>query len=119
MGNKSRYLSGLTAEQQIMFLSETGRRDKSETVAVLLTLFLGGIGAHRFYLRQSGLGVVYALFCWTFIPAIVALCELFVIQAGYGNTMNASARKSERCCASTRLRQPAQRAPARSADDLK
>jgi hypothetical protein len=42
------YLRGLSAEQQMMFLAETGREHKSETTALLLTLFLGGLGAHRF-----------------------------------------------------------------------
>jgi TM2 domain-containing membrane protein YozV len=31
--------------------------------------------AHKFYLGQTGLGVVYLLFCWTFIPALIALIE--------------------------------------------
>jgi TM2 domain-containing membrane protein YozV len=35
-------------------------------------------------LGQNGLGIVYALFCWTFIPAIVAFCELFVISKRVG-----------------------------------
>ena len=48
---------------------------KSRTVAVLLALFLGGIGAHRFYLGKVGSGLLYLLLCWTFIPAIIALFE--------------------------------------------
>ncbi len=44
-------------------------------VAALLALLLGGFGAHKFYLGQGGLGVIYLLLCWTFIPAIVALVE--------------------------------------------
>src|SRR5215472_1369729 len=78
--NRNQYLNGLTAEQQMMFLAETGRQHKSETTALLLTFFLGGIGAHRFYLRQRGMGILYAVFCWTFIPVAAALCELFVIS---------------------------------------
>jgi TM2 domain-containing membrane protein YozV len=38
-------------------------------------LLLGGVGAHKFYLGQTGWGVLYLLFCWTFIPAIVGLIE--------------------------------------------
>lgn len=48
---------------------------KSRTLAVLLALFVGGFGAHKFYLGKVGTGLVYALFFWTFIPAIVALFE--------------------------------------------
>jgi TM2 domain-containing membrane protein YozV len=43
--------------------------------AIFLALLLGGVGAHKFYLGQTGWGVLYLLFCWTFIPAIVGLIE--------------------------------------------
>ena len=43
---------------------------KSKTTAGLLALFLGGLGAHKFYLGKNALGVMYLLFCWTFLPAI-------------------------------------------------
>lgn len=48
---------------------------KSRTVAVLLALFFGGIGAHKFYLGKVGTGLLYLLFCWTFIPAIIAFID--------------------------------------------
>lgn len=51
---------------------------KNRTVAILLSLFLGGIGAHRFYLEQPGIGIIYFLFCWTFIPAIIAFIEMIL-----------------------------------------
>ena len=44
----------------------------------LLALFLGGIGAHKFYAGKTGMGIVYLLFCWTCIPAFLALIELIV-----------------------------------------
>ena len=44
-------------------------------VAGLLAIFLGGIGIHKFYLGQGGWGVLYLIFFWTFIPAIVAFFE--------------------------------------------
>ena len=50
-------------------------RQHSRTVAIVLALFLGGFGAHKFYLGSPGLGIVYLLFCWTFIPAIIAFIE--------------------------------------------
>ena len=51
---------------------------KSRTTAAVLAFFLGGFGAHRFYLGHVGLGIVYILFFWTFIPAIVAFIELII-----------------------------------------
>lgn len=53
---------------------ESSRRttaSKDKTVAALLALFLGGIGIHKFYLGKTGQGVLYLIFCWTFIPAII------------------------------------------------
>lgn len=48
---------------------------KSKTTATVLCLFLGGFGIHRFYLGQTGLGILYLIFCWTFIPAFIAFIE--------------------------------------------
>lgn len=54
---------------------------KSKVVAGVLALLLGGFGVHRFYLGQWW-GIFYLLFCWTFIPAIVAFIEgiVFLVQ---------------------------------------
>lgn len=52
---------------------------KSKGTAILLCFFLGGFGAHKFYLGQTGAGVVYLLFCWTFIPAIIAFIEMIIL----------------------------------------
>ena len=70
----------MTSEQKTMFQSKYNAEKKDATVAILLALFLGGLGAHRFYLRQFGLGILYVLFVWTFIPSIVAFFELFVLS---------------------------------------
>jgi hypothetical protein len=51
------------------------RRD--EVVGILLALFLGGFGAHHFYLRRTGLGILYLCFFWTGIPAILGFIECF------------------------------------------
>lgn len=54
---------------------------KSKTAAGLLGIFLGGIGVHKFYLGHVGLGIVYLLFCWTGIPAIIGLIEGIIYLA--------------------------------------
>jgi TM2 domain-containing membrane protein YozV len=48
---------------------------KSKVVAGLLAIFLGGLGIHKFYLDRPGQGVLYLVFCWTMIPAIVGFIE--------------------------------------------
>lgn len=48
---------------------------KSKLAAGLIAIFLGFIGIHKFYLGQTGWGIVYLLFCWTWIPALVGLIE--------------------------------------------
>ena len=51
---------------------------KNKSTAAILAFFLGGIGVHRFYLNQIGLGFLYLLFCWTFIPAIIAFIDFII-----------------------------------------
>lgn len=48
---------------------------KSKTVAALLAIFLGSFGAHRFYLRSYGWGILYLLFFWTLIPGLIGFVE--------------------------------------------
>lgn len=55
---------------------------KNKTVFVLLAIFLGGLGIHRFYLGGLSnvvLGVIMLLFVWTGIPPIIAVVEAVVI----------------------------------------
>lgn len=54
---------------------------KDKTTAALMAFFLGGIGVHRFYLGQTGLGFLYLLFCWTLIPAVIAFIDFIVFLA--------------------------------------
>jgi len=48
---------------------------KNKIAAFLLAWFMGGIGIHKFYLGQTGWGILYLIFCWTLIPAIAAFVE--------------------------------------------
>lgn len=52
---------------------------RTKTGAILWCFFLGGFGAHKFYLGQTGWGIVYLLFCWTGIPSFAAFIELIML----------------------------------------
>jgi TM2 domain-containing membrane protein YozV len=54
---------------------EAVRRD--EVVGILLALFLGTFGIHHFYLRRTGLGILYVCFFWAGIPSILGFFECF------------------------------------------
>jgi len=53
--------------------------DKSKIVAGIFALLLGGFGIHKFYLGRIGLGILYLLFFWTAILAIVAFFEGIIL----------------------------------------
>ena len=50
---------------------------KTRTNALLLAFFFGGMGGHKFYLNKPGQGLAYLLFCWTFIPSLIAIGDIF------------------------------------------
>jgi TM2 domain-containing membrane protein YozV len=52
-----------------------GSSEKDRTAAGVFALLLGGIGAHKFYLGQNKMGILYLCFFWTGIPAIVGFIE--------------------------------------------
>ena len=53
-------------------------KGKSKIVAALLAFLLGGLGIHKFYLGKAGQGILYLLFCWTYIPTVIAFIETIV-----------------------------------------
>jgi len=48
---------------------------KNKTTAGLLGIFLGSFGVHKFYLGQSGMGILYLVFCWTGVPGVIGIIE--------------------------------------------
>lgn len=62
---------------------------KNKYVAAALAFVLGGFGAHHFYLGNTGRGVAYLLFFWTFVPAILAFIETVIFLTMDDATFNA------------------------------
>lgn len=48
---------------------------KSKTVAGWLGILVGGLGIHKFYMGHNWMGVLYLVFFWTYVPAIVGFIE--------------------------------------------
>ncbi|PTX52705.1 TerB-like protein [Melghirimyces profundicolus] len=55
-------------------------KHKKYSTALLLAFFLGTFGAHHFYLRRFGWGVVYLLFSETGIPIVVSWVEMAFLK---------------------------------------
>ncbi|MEI9968683.1 MAG: TM2 domain-containing protein [Terracidiphilus sp.] len=62
---------------QAIFYQQYNMARRDEVVGILLALFLGDFGVHHFYLRRTGLGILYVCFFWTGIPAILGFIECF------------------------------------------
>lgn len=56
---------------------------KDKTNAALLALLLGAVGAHKFYLGRTGVGVLYLILTCTFvlawIPAIAGFIDFMIL----------------------------------------
>lgn len=70
----------LSEQQRSQFMQLMRSKRKSPKVAMALAICLGGLGAHRFYMKQVGAGVLYLAFVWTFIPLVLALFETSMIR---------------------------------------
>lgn len=45
---------------------------------IMLALFLGGAGVHKFYAGKWMMGILYLLFSWTYIPIIISLFDVII-----------------------------------------
>ena len=62
--------SGATQTQYVV-----GGKPVNKIAYALFAIFLGSFGIHKFYAGKIGMGIVYLLFCWTFIPGIIGFIE--------------------------------------------
>ena len=68
-------------EITINFLN-ISKMKKNKNVAAVLAFFVGGLGIHKFYLGKPLLGVLYLVFCWSFVPAVAAFVEAIIYFVG-------------------------------------
>ena len=72
---------------------------RTKTTAAILAFFLGGLGFHKFYLGQTGIGILYLIFCWTWVPAIISFFEaislLTYTEKSFNEKFNAGAISQE------------------------
>ena len=74
--NDTNQNAGTTVNVTVQYPS--GAKPVKKVTYVLLALFLGGLGIHNFYAGKTGLGILYLVFCWTFIPAVAALIQAII-----------------------------------------
>ena len=66
---------GMTPDQKLQFHREMSDAWLDPKKASRFKWWLGGVGAHHFYLGDSGRGILYLLFFWTGIPVIMCVFE--------------------------------------------
>jgi len=59
---------------------ELNRKASRRKVAIVLAIFLGWLGAHRFYLGQIGWGILFLIIFWVFAPLAVAIALIDAVR---------------------------------------
>lgn len=58
--------------------TQDGKTLVNKVAYCVLAFFVGGVGAHKFYAHKYVNGVLYLVFCWTFIPSLIAFIEFII-----------------------------------------
>ena len=58
----------------------------NKIVYILLAFFFGGLGIHKFYSKKNLAGILYFIFSWTGIPAIISFIEAILALSKKADT---------------------------------
>ena len=72
---KQKNYSGRHMKLSIIPVEEKSEVIKRKAIQSALAIFLGAFGAHKFYQGKKWMGILYALFFWTSIPAWIGIVE--------------------------------------------
>lgn len=74
----ARFQQGMTDNQKMMFISQYNSEKKDRTIALVLSVVLGYLGVDRFYVGDTGLGILKLL---TFgLCGIMTVIDWFLIM---------------------------------------
>lgn len=60
--------------------SELEKPTNHRKIAIVLAIFLGWLGAHRFYLGQIGWGIFYLIIFYLFAPLVIVLALIDAVR---------------------------------------
>ena len=60
-------------------VAPTYRTTKNKTAAGILAILFGSLGVHKFYLGKPIQGIIYLLFCWTYIPGLLGIIDGIIL----------------------------------------
>lgn len=61
-----------------MFSEEERNKDANKRKTIILAIFTGAVGGHKFYLGEWKHGLNYLIFCWTTIPLFAGLRDAYL-----------------------------------------
>lgn len=70
----------LTNDMLLQFVNRYNGSKKDTWLALLLCLFFGVFGAHKFYRGKIAQGILYLLFSWSSIPFILSIIDFFLLS---------------------------------------
>lgn len=67
-------------EANVIISNSTGGKEMqvNKVIYILLALFLGSFGIHKFYAGKNIQGILHLIFCWTGIPHILAIISAVI-----------------------------------------